>query len=335
MLRVFRSATYAPGIVRVLTGFALGLFLVRALVPPPREPGLEEAWQRFRAVHAEVELLFLGSSRVKLGIDAALCEQELARAGSPLRVHVLAVDGLRTFEQDRLLRAVLADPPPRLRWILAEFGPIGVALPEHHEFRVTPALYTTRSVRWHDPPTTARVLRALVPLPLPLGERLELARAHLAVGARNVLNLGRWSAHLSRARARSAPRPAASLAHLSDTPAHARWLARIVAQNELPIELSELDSGFHRAQLAAARARGIRLVHVAYPAGEGAPEAFALLAAGRIDALLAYCDPRTAPELFEPEHRSDGGHLGPSGARLLSTRIARDLGLRLAESDGG
>ena len=310
----------------------------------------------------EVELVLLGSSRTQRGFDVAVLEEELAAAGLPVSAFNFGVPGTKSLEQDRRLRELLADPPPRLRWIVIEAGPIGLTPRKEGDFPRRSEPVSARSIEWHTVGATRRALTAIARLPLPLSARAELAGDHLGLFGRRLTNLGlcseRWlESRAARAQrewkeARAAlavdPRLARQLEESADpesplaraasnrlretsrgergakgAAAYARHADEVRAQNALPIDLGQLDRGLLDWRPDAARAAGVELVYVTLPGGAGSPEPLAMHRAGWFGPLLHFNDPDAYPELFTKAVHRDFGHLNLRGAELFSRRFAR------------
>jgi len=151
-------------------GFALTAAALRPLVPWPEDYGLA-AKMRWWEEHAdEYDLVFLGSSRVYRAFDPAAFEAELAQLGRPLRSFNFGIGGVRPFEMDLILRAVLARAPERLRWVLFEC----LALDPRFPPREDPT--AGRVVYWHTPGRTRDVLSALASATCEPDDERELAR---------------------------------------------------------------------------------------------------------------------------------------------------------------
>jgi hypothetical protein len=342
-------------VVLAAASFLLTSSFVRTLVPWPEGLGLQAKLEYFEAHRDEFDALYIGSSRVIRGLDNRRVDAYLAAEGIEMRSFNLAVGGMRVFEQDFLLHAVLAMEPARLRWVFIEGGPVGLGLREDHVFRAPPNLWSARGVHWHSPAETLMVLRAIRRLPVSTWRKLALASTHLQLLGWRTANYGKGEEILERFRAnpRRARRRAEALAEIraggghqgledatgretSDeleaflvdpTPFEER-IAAIAAENALPVPLEEVETALHRRQLAAAAAHGVRLVYFVPPGYEGSPERRALHAAGVIPALFDFNDPARYPELFRLDHRFDKGHLNRRGVERFSALFAeavRDL----------
>jgi hypothetical protein len=322
--------------------FLGGAALVRAHVPVAEGGSLDQKLAAFEAAKDEYDAVAIGSSRIASAFDPRVFGGEVARAGIELRAFNLGAAGARTFEQDWVLRRVLALAPARLRWIFLESGPVGVGMPHTHEYGDVAHPPSNRDVQWHDLHGTHAFLRALGAVPLPTRRKLELARQHLGLAARRLASVGRGPeilAELAGGRARAAL-PAAVWLDAGFQPHHEalpEWgaigrarIAAVAASNARPVELGDVDAELYRAQVAAAAVHGVELVYVTPPSGISSAEVLTLHAAGIVPALVHLNDPVRHPELFEPSARHDLGHLSARGAerftRLLADAFLRRLG---------
>ncbi|MBK7876981.1 MAG: hypothetical protein IPJ77_14755 [Planctomycetes bacterium] len=196
-------------------GFGATAAFVRRLVPWPEEYGLA-AKLRWWDEHAdEHDVVFVGSSRVFRAFDPRAFEAELATQGRELRAFNLGVGGVRPFEMDLILRAVLEREPKRLRWVLYEGGPMDP------RFEPLDDVESSRMVFWHTPERTRDVLHSIAVWPIAESDarqwgekhpwiapaldgaglfepawRADLARRHVQILAWNVASFGQGRAIL-------------------------------------------------------------------------------------------------------------------------------------------
>ena len=346
-----RSPVLRPLLLVLLAGasFAAVCALQRPFAPWPKGLGLRVKMEYVEEALDEYDALYIGSSRVVRGIDPAIIDARLTEAGRPQRSFNLAVGGCLTFEQDYLLREILALRPARLRTIYIEGGPVGMGLRDDHVFRNPPNLWTERGVGWHTPGATRRLLESLSALPLPAGTKLGMAWTHLQLLGWNLTNYGRGAevvevllASKAQAAKRGESREAVHigqgyqsleeatgrevsdevLAFREDPAPFLERMARIPEENALPVPPTEVNAEFYREQLRAAREAGIRLVYFVPPGLEGSPERLRMHEAGVLPELLFFNDPARFPELFQLDYRFDKGHLNRAGAELLSEAFA-------------
>lgn len=183
----------ALSLVLALAAFQLGTWLVRRLTPEDTRGNIGVAHRLFREQLDEVEVVVVGSSRVQAGIDVVAVESELDRAGQPLRVFNYGVPGMRTLEQGHVLRKILAERPPRLRWVVLEASPLGITIRRNTDYSRKAEAITARAISWHTTQVTWRALAAIARFPLPPLERLTMAGFHVGLWARKSWNVGMLS----------------------------------------------------------------------------------------------------------------------------------------------
>lgn len=196
-------------------GFGATAALIRPLVPWPEEYGLAAKLRWWNEHADEHDVVFVGSSRVFRAFDPRVFEAELAEHGTTLRAFNFGVGGVRPFEMDLILRAVLERRPKALRWVLYEGGPMDP------RFEATDDVESSRSVFWHTQECTWDVLRSISVWPIAESDarqwheenpriapsleavgaleaawRADLARRHVQVLAWNVTNYGQGRAIL-------------------------------------------------------------------------------------------------------------------------------------------
>jgi hypothetical protein len=337
--RVFLCALAAVSFCAVAVG-------VRQLVPWPEEYGLRAKYDYFREHKDEFDGVLIGSSRVFRGFDPRVIDEELASRGIPFRSFNIGVGGMVTFEMDFLLRNVAALKPARMRWMFFEGG--------HWD----PATYflgntwSTRSIFWHDVHGTREVLRSIHRADLPVMQKIELAWTHLrlfgmkqtnmAQGKRIVLNLLGVSedplkralspAELEKGRGYQAldefinDEARAWRDNPVDEPPNFQIAVdRVVEQNTHAVAFERYNFEALRAEYAAAKAIGARLVIVIPPMNEGAPDRLRLHERGEIPYLIDLNSPERFPQFFKVENRFDEQHMNGEGARDLSRLFAAEL----------
>ena len=358
MLRTLRlSVLYLALAATTFFGVAA---LMRGFVPWPTGLGLQAKVEYFEAHKDEFDTIFIGSSRTVRGLDNRLVEARLREAGVEMNSFNLAVGGMRTFEQDFLLREILAMKPANLTRVFFEGGPVGMGVREDHIFRAPPNLETERGIHWHSPRETANVLGAIRGLPLPPWRRFELAGTHAMLCAWKLANGGRGEAilrerrrppRLRRMREETIRKLAAGGGHqgleqatgreasaemealrANPAPFEAR-MAALPGENAQEVPLDRLNLSVYRAQARLAAEAGVELVYFIPPGHEGSPERLRLSEVGEIRELLDFNDPKRYPELFRLDHRFDKGHLNRRGVVLFSNAFA-DAILESGRPDG-
>jgi len=347
-------------VLLALASFVLGALLVDLAVPNETRGNIGAAHRVFREQADEIDVVFIGSSRVQAGVDVQALEDEWQKSGAELRAFNFGVPGMRTLEQGHVLRQVLALRPERLRWVVLEALPIGITIRKSTDYSRRAEAVSARSISWHTTQVTRRALAAIWRFSLPWSERLELARHHLGLWARHASNLGLLSERLfestsareQRAREEdgAAPEPdapavedpgfgpvlGATQKERARAKALRRWseqsadqyqkrAARIPLENELPVDLAELDLEIVAERVREARAAGVELIFMTLPCEVGNPEVLRLHEAGLLGPLLHFNDPERYPELFAQPMREGLGHLNAPGAQAFSRHFAREF----------
>lgn len=204
-----------PLVLVAALGFGATAALVRPLVPWPEEYGLAAKLRWWNEHADEHDLVFVGSSRVFRAFDPRVFEAEFAEKGTRLSAFNFGVGGVRPFEMDLILRAVLEREPKKLRWVLYEGGPMDP------RFEPLDDVESSRTVFWHTPERTRDVLRSVAAWPIAESDarqwreqhpwiapaldgvgllepawRADLARRHVQILAWNVASFGQGRAIL-------------------------------------------------------------------------------------------------------------------------------------------
>ena len=327
-------------------GFGVMATLVRPRIPWPTEYGLQAKWEYFSRNHEQYDAVFLGTSRVFRGIDTPLFDEELAKHGVELSTFNFGVAGMRAFEQDFVLQQLLDLDSERLRYVFIEGGPWSP------RFKHPALTFSSRSVFWHTPAQTQKVLDSALRLDGPWSERLRLAATHFELFLRKLSSYGqgrtlakevfrdgpeeekyeRTLAFLGRQKGyqsadqhtgRSLMQGREDL--LEDSSAFEAQVARIEAESaDLPPPESVSRIGV-RSQHELAREKGVELIYVIQPAYEGAAERLLLHQEGEIERLLDFNRPSRYPELFELVNRYDEKHFNQRGAEIFTRILAREV----------
>lgn len=96
---------------------------VDAVVPPTNFGVVGAKLDQYRSLKAELDTLFLGTSRLLYGINPSIFDATMAARGCPTRSFNLSLRGLNIRELILLVRAIHDDPPPRLKYLLVEPRP--------------------------------------------------------------------------------------------------------------------------------------------------------------------------------------------------------------------
>ncbi|MCB9914264.1 MAG: hypothetical protein H6828_03820 [Planctomycetes bacterium] len=129
--------------------------LMGALVPWPSEYGVRSKWEYWQAHKTEFDAVFVGSSATSYGLIPPDIDRELAARGHELRTFNLGIGGMTEFEADHMVRAVLDEAPPNLKYLLIEVSGWGARVYGGKQAHLSPRL-----LYWHTPEMTLDALRA-------------------------------------------------------------------------------------------------------------------------------------------------------------------------------
>lgn len=338
-----------------LAGLVLGCGAIQRALPLPDVPQVKEKLEWLRQHRGEYSALFLGTSRVRRHVVPALFDRLAAEQGIALRSFNLGVDSLFAPEDGYVLERALAATAGSLRFVFVE-------LSYFRQDFAGQGPETVRAAYWHDFPRTTTVLRQLVAedwrriKPRKKRKRdpwrgwladvtawSSLAAQHLRLFAQRAANLGRGSALLQLATGtRTATANLAPLgpaldgfipseddssirgALLAD---YQRQLAGLQAAPRQTLPLDEIPQQNLERMLAAIRRAGAQPILFLAPTSSG----IVFRPRRAVAPLLDFSDPRASPQLFDPRHRADLGHLNSAGADAF-TRALFERFLPLAEN---
>ena len=345
------------GIVRgvaAVAGFLAMAGLLRMALPEPIVSLIDAKRRVFETANPAFDTLFLGTSHLYRGVDPALFDDTMAGAGQPTRAFNHAVPGLRAVELRHLLvRLLRADEPRALRWVILDVAPIGWDIEADN-------LSRDRTVRWHDARALAFMLRwHLGYVDIPVEERLERGLPHLLPFLIRQTNLGLGAVAfqqslgperdaMERFEKRLGPhhdgfrsldddlsqREGEKLELLEDRQRELRlaapeWPKRLKAQTAKLRETSEAIDvhgiGLLSELQRRVRAHGAEPIFIAPPEWDAHRNLRDAASRGAIDTFWAFDDPADVPELFEPSHRFDLGHLNERGVVRFTERLADAL----------
>ena len=323
---------------------------LRAWTPAPTEYGLRAKLTHFKEHRDEVDLVYLGSSRVFRSFVPEVIDAELEARGHEIRSLNLGIPGMGDFEVDWMLREVLNADPERLRFVVLEpglFDPRIFSTANHH---------SPRSLGWHATRGTRAVLEATALADLEEAERRRLSRDHIEAWLRHSLNLGQGRRILSLLLRGDADADEHGLhpqvlarghgylaleeheteevlsrrAHfLGDPEGHALRAARIEPARLQRPSLDRYPLGVLLDQIEAIRSAGAEPIFVLPPSSSGRSIVLSLADAGHLPVLLDFNSPAKHPELFRSDARFDRNHLTAAAAvefsRLFAARLADEL----------
>lgn len=308
--------------------------IVGHLAPFPDVAEVREKLRYLERHRAEIDVIFVGSSRIRRQISPALFDKRLQAKGHSIRSYNLGIDAMTFPELPYVLDRVLALKMPRLRYVFIDLNPLRRKIGEGYDEN------SLRAVYWHDIKHTAMVLRAILhdPIPPSRGEALHLVGAHLRMMCRNYSNLGRAASFLKERLSFRRPRPAAPreddgffpVAAAVEGQALAAYNQELQAMKSVRPRPAPRDPILEEALSACARkierAGAVAIFVVAPTIGKNRPLAPAAvpLAAGSRNGhlILSFDDPVAEYELYEPRHRYDAQHLNEAGSLLFTERLA-------------
>ncbi|HIG12610.1 MAG TPA: hypothetical protein EYG30_07435 [Planctomycetes bacterium] len=322
--------------------------LMGSLTPRPIKYGVRAKWAWWDEHRQDFEVLFVGSSATAYGLVPGVFDQSLAARGHPLRSFNFGIGGMTGFEADHMVRQVLADPPPSLRYLFIEVSDWSP--------RVYPGkfVYSPRMVYWHTPEMTLDALRACLTVAeptqgkdwrprsaayhgelflrkqtgegqgeftvrallgrdseevLPGAEDLERLHGYTDL---DVIGTEEWAMHRER--------------FLASFDAYTNRAKALPGGNAAPIPVSgHYQVRWFEQQIAAARAAGVQPIFYYAPRLASAPLAYRLHEAGVLPVFFGYNQPDRYPQLYRFQSRFDENHLSRRGADLFSGLIANDF----------
>jgi hypothetical protein len=322
--------------------------LLRPLAPPPEDDEIAARLAYFADHRDDFDLIYIGSSNFRLGVDPQRVDEVLAERGHPVRSFSFGVEGMNAFESRYLLDRVLELEPAHLRWVVIELLRI------RPDELIGDNRFNDRVVAWHDAARTAEVIETLRRAPLGALERLDLILLHLRHVAWRVSNIGRGPAMVSAL----LDLDAAEAAKVRKRIARNRGFRPLGifrgdqgprARRELEAQWKEVmerfastrhgdgstdvfDTGPIQRQVAALEARGIEPIYVISPVGRGTPVLDRLAAEGALPRPLVFNRPEEYPALYDVNHRFDVTHLNAQGARIWSRLLGEQIADRMDEA---
>lgn len=316
-----------------VAAFALAMGALKSAGGFPQVPELKAKRDRWVEMKDEVDTVFVGSSRTFHHIDPVTFSDAVAAAGLP-RPHAYNAGANLMFppESLRWVRELLAERPPKLKWVFLELAGIR-SKGEFGEGFETSA----RGVWWHDVPHTRMSLHHVWrDGRLPVIEKLDESVEHLSQAATVMSGAGRKGETISHLLMSGADvledgmNPATGfqafntmLMSEDEIASYRRQLAgRLAAPpppvralpSDLRVALKDLRKEINRA--------GAELVLFEPPAGIPLSRPIQPLPGVM---HLRYNDVEAHTDLYAPEQRRDGGHLMAEGARLFSAQLGRDF----------
>ena len=320
---------------------------------PQRVEGVALKEERFREQKEQIDILFVGSSRVFHGISPRVFDRTLQAAGRPWHSFNAGVDGMNSAEGFALVRRLRGMHPPRLKYIVFEFqSDPGAEKPLRDDS------VRERDVYWRDCDSVLAGLHKFAlgvssPLPSSVGDQFSVGRltyfgpllsADFRLWVRNVTHFGRGFSIAKQifgglpAKSRDSKMPRNWDGYfamgrpmtgkiLSD---YRQWLQdlRDHPANRPPDPVTRSQLSRFADRMAS---KNIKVLFLLPPSVVGNP-------GDEIDApsdvpLLAYDNLERYPQFYAEENRMDSWHLNARGADLFSQQLASDFLRALASPE--
>ncbi len=307
---------------------------------------------RFTEEKDDVDIIFVGSSRIFHGIAPKVFDQTLLASGHQWRSFNVAMDGMTTAEGFAMVRRLLALHPRKLKYVFFEAQSVITAGTPTDESKVT-----ERDVYWRDWESLLSGFRIFamslsepsVALPgRPFSRRRwqdlgSLLFANVRLWIRNVTNVGVGMKILQSAVDALPPRPPLLQRNTEKSDLPPNWdgyyamskpmsgetlatyrnaLARAqdhpIQQVPRPMMRSEL-----RRFAQELIAKNIEIVFVVPPSLKAGRGSGVHVPSGSL--LFSYDDLIRYPQFYEEENRLDMEHLNVRGAEIFSRALAKEL----------
>jgi hypothetical protein len=245
-----------------------------------------------------------------------------------------------------MLHRLLALRSERLKYVFLEGGPIAMGLHPRHIFRSPEDNDTLRSVMWHTPAQTDKVLDQVWLLPVSPVKKLDFAFEHLRILGRHLASYGHGPEIARGFEGVRLDEPwlvelrgfePCDEVHSEEFAATAEALGPdallgLEGPDELAThrDLSGLNVEFYELQYAAAEPQGVTIVHVQIPGSLESEEHPVLEREGVIALLWNFNLPEQYPELFRVAHRWDKEHLNARGVELFTDLLVERIAALVA-----
>jgi hypothetical protein len=305
---------------------------IRMAQPFPKVLGIYQKWLYYQKHKEEIDLLFIGSSRVYHSVIPQQFDARVKEAGGgELRSFNFGYDAMWPPESLYMTRQILSVQPSRLRWIVLECLDIYADLNEETR-------YTRRTAYWHDWTHTRMAWEAIADQQYDPVRSWDLLTAHGEILTRNWMSQGRGAELLGyrfgveRQKKASRWEPPDAWKHSEgyepedDQPLAGSELDRFVratAERRKKFPPVTMRPSLKRAYLAILeeiKRAGIQPIVLITPTVR-ADENFSGFPPDV--PVWSYHDPNEYPGLYEPANRHDFTHLNHAGAELLTTLLGQ------------
>ncbi len=300
----------------------------------PQVPGLSEKREIWQARRAQIDTVFVGSSRTFHHLDPVAFAEAVAAEGlAKPQAFNAGADLMFPPESFRWVRELLAARPEKLKWVFLEFAGIREKGDFGEGFE-----NSARGVWWHDGQhTRLAVDHVWRDERMPWLERADQCADHLSQAAQVATGAGRrgglWSGLLLPQEAKKEDalfdRETGFLGYAEqamsgeDAARYREQLAARLAGQPPPVRTMPADLRAALKELAAeVRRAGAELVLIE------PPESIRLSRPMKPPPgvlHLGYNAVEANQEWYAPEARCDGGHMVGSAAKKFSARVGRDF----------
>lgn len=320
-----------------LAGFLLTATWIHSLVPERQK--LE--W--LDTVQQDADVIFLGSSHVYRQFDPQLFDLQRGAAAGQSRSLNMAALGMGLNEEAYMLKRILAEHSPKLRWVVIEALPFDMQFQNENDFGI-------RRLEWHDSENTWRLVRSLLGSDLPRDEKWSLIRRHVEHWWRRSINLARGldvvealtseptsfdgnpdfgvnqDGYVPLQMATATKQSRGMRQRFLQNPQ--ALLAAAQALPKLDAEETTVDEDLRSLVLdmeASAAAAGVGIIWWLHPNLERYVGWRKMEADGDIHHLVAYDDPARYPAFYQVRWHFDLYHLNRKGAEMMTKIFAEDF----------
>lgn len=336
---------FAGSIALALLAFGLVTAGIRAQLAWSGDQAMRSKIEAFEAEKYTFDVVFLGTSRIQLGIDPRTFDARLSEhLGRPVRSYNLGINGSSDFETDRLLRHLVETRDARLEAVVLEapsFAP---------EMLGNRNLDTAREIRWHDLRQGPRATAFSLASSAEPVERVRAALHHAAATLRALTNHGLAQDGLLFGWPAAAPTKVDTELQKSGVRGFLSGLEPLDSfledrQRYLRVAKRKMNTAAVRtltgpqqdavvAQHALLEDAGLTLLHITAPSLYDPPDYSPLVEADRLPAPALYHSAGVHPDLFYVRNRRDYDHLDQAGATIWSKLVADALAPRLLAAEG-
>ncbi len=311
-----------------LISFLVSVNGIRWLTPEPYIRFFSERLTVFESQKDEYNLVFIGSSHLRSGIDPLLFDRLTAEAGYPCKSFNFSMRGIQLPEMLHLLRRIRTLRPADLKWVVLE--------PRTWTYIRTVNIKHRRLVYFHDVPSTLMALRGAYHQAKSRADRFPACRIHLQQFGYRLTNQGLARSLITNLYHGNSPARAELLqqvvTHQGYNPrkgctfnlANSRFYEENVQtfasnyrKSPLKPELAELLARL----LCEIEAMGAKPIFL-FPPIMGSPYELELPADSPAVDIVRLDDVERYPELFALENRWDMEHMNTIGAELTTTAAA-------------